>query len=149
MPYYKLQPEVPGELHRQTTLDRSTRPPKAINLKVLFLGWMGDDLLDIFPCFFVTDQLKVCIEINGLTGCSFETFELEIGEDAPPETSNTKFWRMVPSLWEQLADIRVNPKGYLVVSELALLVINKHKIECCDVLAVQQDGIPPYPRSAG
>ena len=138
MKYYKLQPEVPGELLMETSLDTSTHPPKVLILNVIFEAWTGDDLLDIFPCFFVTDRLKVLIEAKKLTGCSFEDFGLVIGEYAPPEASITKFWRMVPAACERSADFSTNLKGYLIVSEAALNLLKSLNVRACDVSLIEE-----------
>jgi len=39
-------------------------------------GWLGDDLLQSFPCFIVTDRLAHALRRSDLTGCSLAAVEV-------------------------------------------------------------------------
>lgn len=47
--YYRLEPEVAGELGSGTVMDVSRHPPLVSHLQFKFQGWLGDDLLETFP----------------------------------------------------------------------------------------------------
>src|SRR3954454_10828086 len=55
--YFALEPEVAGQLGDTTMLDTSVHPPVIQRLEYRFDGWLGDDLLESFPCFVVTERL--------------------------------------------------------------------------------------------
>jgi hypothetical protein len=52
-----LCPEVAAELGGNTVMDAFAHPPKVSRLHLRFMGWLGDDLLETFPCFLVTSRL--------------------------------------------------------------------------------------------
>lgn len=68
MTTYSLQPEVPGALGEGAILDRSTHPPTVSHLSVEFDDWLGDDLVEGFPAFLVTQRLSDSLTASGLTG---------------------------------------------------------------------------------
>ena len=52
-------------------MNTEVHPPVVERLNYEFRGWLGDDILESFPCFIVSDRLKVRIETEGLNGISF------------------------------------------------------------------------------
>src|SRR5688572_24685126 len=76
MRYYRLDPEVAGGLGERSILDRSTHPPKVARLHYELDGWLGDDLLQSFPCFIVTGRLRSALEAISPTGCEFAPVEV-------------------------------------------------------------------------
>ena len=79
--FYKLEPEVSGEMGGNTELDVSTHPPKVSKLHYHLDFWLGDDLLETFPCFLVTDKLRAVIEEMKATGAAFGEVEVSFGEE--------------------------------------------------------------------
>lgn len=71
--YRFIEPEVPGGFGCNTQMDSSTHPPKVNKLHFEFSGWLGDDIIESFPCFLVTESLKNRIELEKLTGIFFDT----------------------------------------------------------------------------
>ncbi len=70
--YKIIEPEVAGSLGEQAQIDNSFFPPLIKNLNYEFEGWLGDDILESFPCYIVTEQLRKGIESEGLTGINFD-----------------------------------------------------------------------------
>lgn len=70
--YCYIEPEVAGGLGRSSVLDVSEHPPVVYALEYEFEGWLGDGLLQSFPCFIVTEALAAAIRESDLTGCSFD-----------------------------------------------------------------------------
>lgn len=68
MTSYLIEPEVAGGLGPGTVMDRSTHPPRVDVLEYQFAGWMGDDLLEAFPCYVITERLAALLEQSPLTG---------------------------------------------------------------------------------
>ncbi|APF85630.1 hypothetical protein HI806_01945 [Ralstonia solanacearum] len=54
MNYFFLEPEVAGALGENTVLDASTHPPRVEKLHFEFSGWLGDAILESFPCVIAT-----------------------------------------------------------------------------------------------
>jgi hypothetical protein len=68
--YLGLEPEVPGELGKQTRLDATMHPPRVDLFHLDFTNWGGDDLVECFPCFAVTPALAAALRASGFTGFS-------------------------------------------------------------------------------
>jgi hypothetical protein len=54
MEYFQIAPEVAGGWGRNTVMDRSIHPPHVTKLHFEFDGWLGDVLLESFPCYIIT-----------------------------------------------------------------------------------------------
>lgn len=67
-----VEPEVAGGIGDKTVLDASFHPPVIHRLHYQFAGWLGDDILETFPCYIVTERLKQGIEGQALTGAIFD-----------------------------------------------------------------------------
>lgn len=67
-----IEPEVAGGLGSETQLDNTVHPPLVRKLHFMFEGWLGDDILETYPCFLVTQALKSKIENELLTGITFD-----------------------------------------------------------------------------
>lgn len=70
--YKLIETEVAGGLGEQIQMDNSFFPPLIKNLHYEFEGWLGDDILESFPCYIVTERLRDGIELGKLTGVSFD-----------------------------------------------------------------------------
>lgn len=74
--FWSLEPEVAGELGDESVLDTTVHPPRVFKLQYRFIGWLGDDLLETFPCYIVTESLASALLSARLTG--FELDEVEL-----------------------------------------------------------------------
>lgn len=71
-----MDPEVAGELGRHTVMDVRAHPPIFEKLNYEFEGWLGDVILESFPCFIVTTEAgNVLIEL-GATGIELDRVEI-------------------------------------------------------------------------
>jgi len=135
MRFYRLSPEVAGGWGRNTVADTAKHPPVVHHLHYQFDGWQGDDLLESFPCFIVTQRLAEC-----LRGTSLNGFELR-----PVETTKSDLFcdlygdRELPSFkWLHVTgsagidDLGLE-EGTLVVSQQALDFLAKFSLVKCDV----------------
>ena len=75
-----VEPEVAGFMGDQTVVDLSTHPPIVYSLDYQLDSWLGDDLLETFPCFVVTERLKQAIEAQALTGVIFDSVIISRGK---------------------------------------------------------------------
>ena len=141
MKFYKLEPEIAGEIGESSKIEYENGTiKKIIFLEYLFSDWLGDELLSTHPCHIVTENLKKDISANNLTGVKFqkikktfsdEFIELNISTDIP------EFVQIVcDNFYEDknenaLQDFYVNRYKELIVSESALKVIKKHTLNNC------------------
>jgi hypothetical protein len=56
-----IEPVVPGGLEIEPELDNSIHPPLISKCHIEFEGWLGNDILEIFPCFLISETLKIKI----------------------------------------------------------------------------------------
>src|SRR5262249_4416388 len=76
--YFRVCPEVPGELGENTVMDVSVHPPVVTHLHLVFTDWLGDCLVTAFPCFLISEDALQELRQLPLTGYSTDT--AEIGE---------------------------------------------------------------------
>lgn len=126
-----LSPEVAGELGDDTRLDSSAHPPKVYRFHHHFAGWLGDELLEAFPCFLVSSDLAKALEEAGLIGFSLDEVEVSVS----PEFQALYPGRALPEFrWLKItgenrnADFRLTSDFRLEVSSRALKVLRKFNI---------------------
>ncbi|MGW8329895.1 hypothetical protein ACWGLE_18570 [Streptomyces sp. NPDC055897] len=51
--FYRLTPEVAGGFGSRTDLDSTVHPPYVMRLHYEVADWLGDCLVQTFPCFLV------------------------------------------------------------------------------------------------
>jgi hypothetical protein len=99
MAFFWLEPEVAGSWGESTVADRTTHPPVVFNLEYEIDHWLGDDLLQTFPCYIVTERLRDALESSGFTRFSFDDVTVitsvlfkEIERDSNPSLTLPKFY---------------------------------------------------------
>lgn len=137
--YYVLEPEVPGGLGENTVLDTSVHPPIIHHLHYQFDGWLGDDILEGFPCFFCSDRLAEQFRKVGLKGFYLEEFETSTSDEFKelfPETILPKFyWLKITGVLGD--DFLLSANHRLVVSEAVISILKAFNIAHCDIVDYQ------------
>jgi hypothetical protein len=136
MAHYRLSPEVAGGLGPDTELDTTEHPPTVHRLHYEFQGWLGDDLLETFPCFIATRRLCAALSASSLSG--YELTELVV-------TKSEEFEEMYPGRelpafqWLRLTgrpgieDFGPAPDASLIASEAALQLFQTFTLDHCDI----------------
>lgn len=70
--YRIIEPEVAGGFGANTKMNTKVHPPIVETLDYEFDGWLGDDFLETFPCFIVSEKLKNQLISEKLTGIKFD-----------------------------------------------------------------------------
>ncbi|OQP44872.1 hypothetical protein A4H97_10975 [Niastella yeongjuensis] len=78
---YFIEPEVSGQLGDNTNMDLSIHPPKVERLHFVFYGWLGDDLIECFPVFLITEKLKNALIISELSGYEIKDCQIEESDE--------------------------------------------------------------------
>lgn len=137
MAYFALQPEVAGGLGENTVLDASTHPPAVSKLHYSFDGWLGDELLESFPCYIVTARLRDVLEQATATGCKFADVEVtksETFEELYPGRALPEFFWLQVDGRAGADDFGVSEDFQLVVSQPTLLLMqSKANLSHCDI----------------
>lgn len=136
MRYFLLEPEVAGALGPESDMDSSVHPPRVTQLHYELQGWLGDDLLETFPCYVVTSRCKEALENAAFSGCTFapakittaDTFsELYPGRPAP-----VLHWLKVSGEAGK-SDVGLASDYRIVVSEAVLEILMKFQLDNCDI----------------
>jgi hypothetical protein len=158
--FFLLRPEVAGGWGSETVVVNRTETrfgadkfPVVTKLEYVFDDWLGDDLLESFPCFIVTETLADKLQQNALTGLKFSDVLIsasELFEDINGADGFSKlphFVRLEPqgrvafdSEYEVLNwtgdDICLGERAELIVTEKALDVLKQSNINQCDIISL-------------
>lgn len=137
--YYLLEPEVSGQFGEKSELDTNVHPPIVEKLHVIFDGWLGDDIIELFPCFIVSERLRNGIKRSALTGYQFDNiiltkskqFKEIYGERIIPNF----YWFKINGKLE-LDDFWISKNHMLSVTKQALDLLNKFNINYADISRV-------------
>lgn len=72
MKYYIIDPEVAGGFGKGTIIDQEVYPPNVKLLDYEFYGWLGDVLLESFPCYIATLNAVEELQRFPVTGVQFD-----------------------------------------------------------------------------
>ncbi|MCP4357557.1 MAG: hypothetical protein GY796_06030 [Chloroflexi bacterium] len=136
MEFFVLEPEVAGGWGKNTEADTSVYPPRVFKLHYEFSGWLGDCIIESFPCFLVTADASQAISEAHLSGYEFVNVEVsqsnEFDEFHPGYELPTWRW-LEPTGTPGKDDFAVTNKVVLVVSNRALNILKEHGLEHCNV----------------
>lgn len=140
MAYYTLEPEVAGGLGAGTVMDTTVHPPRVTRLHYEVEDWLGDDLVESFPCFLVSAPLAARLTaaglgsfaLRGVTVTTTPEADEQLGDGALPEFQ----WLDVTGVAGR-DDVGVTPNGQLVVSDKALALLREFTVDNCDVEVLQ------------
>lgn len=134
--YYLVEPEVAGGLGPATIKDRSIHPPRVTRLEYVFDGWLGDPLLEAFPCFIATRALASTLADLGASGYVerlVQVSESYLFREIQPQTELPEFVWLDLTGQPGVDDCGADASGNLVVSERVLAVLVDAGIPNADV----------------
>jgi len=134
--FHSLEPEVAGGFGQNTILDNSTHPPIVRRLHYELDGWLGDDLLESFPCYIITDRLRTLIEEVGATGYAFDSVEVTTSEQFRqlyPDRQIPRFWWLKVTGKAGVDDFGMSSEDCLVVSDrMFTAMMDNCQLDNCD-----------------
>lgn len=134
--YYYIEPEVSGGLGEKSIIDSSTHPPKVEKLHYRFEGWLGDDLLESFPCYVVSDTLKRKILNENLGGIEFRdvyTSKSDQFNELYPDKNLPDFHWLYVTGEAGISDFGIANDFRLVISNEALKILKQGQIDNADI----------------
>ncbi len=135
MKFYELEPEVAGGFGDKSAMDTSVHPPVVDRLHILVEGWLGDHLLETFPCFIVTRQLGNDLERSRLSGYNLDHVEIEKSDQFVEIYGDREFpacyWLKVTGE-PGVSDFGISDQLKLIVSGQALDVM-KNRLNHCEI----------------
>ncbi|MFM2481389.1 hypothetical protein [Celerinatantimonas sp. YJH-8] len=78
--FFVIEPEVSGGLGTNTVIDTSIHPPKVTHLNYEFDDWLGDDLVESFPCFVITSLLAKGLNEKNFSGFELDSVEISVSD---------------------------------------------------------------------
>ncbi|MHC8319084.1 hypothetical protein [Pseudomonas sp. LB3P31] len=130
--FYYIEPEIAGGFGKDTIMDASIHPPVVKNLEYRFEGWLGDELLETFPCFILTERLARRIIALRFTGFSLDSVIVSKSvsfEEMEPSTILPLFYWLKVDGKAGVSDFGVANDHRLVVSDRVVGVLNGHHIQ--------------------
>lgn len=138
---YILEPEVPGGFGNRTIINSNTHPPKILKIHFIFDGWLGDQIIECFPCYLVSSELAEILVKHGVSGFVLEDVEIEKSEtflELYPERKVPPFkWFKVTGL-EENCDVYINSENRLTVNKKVLEIILSTKPTALEVYKMNQ-----------
>jgi hypothetical protein len=118
--YKYIEPEVPASLGERTTLETNVHPPIVHTLDFQFERWLGDCLMECFPCFVVIESARKALENIKATGVYFVDMLISKGDNwdelYPGRALPKCYWAKIDGIVGQ-DDFGVAPDLRLVVSD--------------------------------
>lgn len=135
MAYYQVEPEVAGELGPHSVVDTSVHPPVVSRLEYVFTDWLGDCILETFPCYIVTDDAAAAISAAGLTGVAFDDVTVSLSDEAEELIDrDLPAWKWLKVTGQPLAtDFAISDDHRLVISDRARDILAQGGISNADI----------------
>lgn len=134
--YYFVEPEVAGGLGDNTVINTNFHPPIVTSLEYRFEGWLGDDILESFPCFIITEFLGAKLSDSKLSGITFAPVlvtQSEEFKELNPDVSIPKFfWLKVVGI-ACTDDFGLSEDHRLVISQAALDILRTAQLDNADI----------------
>ena len=138
MKFLSLEPEVAGGTGEHTVMDVCTRPPTVTRLYYEFDGWLGDDILETFPCYIISERLKNKLATTAFTGFAIADVEVTKSgefEDLHPGRELPAFYWLKITGRAGVDDFGFSEKSTLIISEQVLSLLGEFQIDNCQVEA--------------
>jgi hypothetical protein len=123
MRFFSFEPEVAGGIGPNTDLDRSVWPPTIHKLHYVFDGWLGDAILESFPCFIVTQDAAEALIRANVRGFQLDEVKISVSDqfrDLYPSRELPHF-RWLKIVGEAgVDDFGIGADHRLVISERAM-----------------------------
>ncbi|HEX8251144.1 MAG TPA: hypothetical protein VF599_23420 [Pyrinomonadaceae bacterium] len=165
MNLFLLRPEVAGGWGSETVVaNRAEIESGAATIAVVtkleyvFDDWLGDDLLESFPCFIVTETLAEKLKNNSLSGLKFSDVLISVSElfedinGVETFSGLPAFVRLEPQgkasfdveykiLDWSGDDFCLGDKADLIVTEKALGILKEGSLDQCDIISLKDAGL--------
>jgi hypothetical protein len=131
MNFTVVEPEVAGGWGPNTAADVSVHPPRVTRLHYELEEWLGDDILESFPCFIVSDRLARELMRSALSGFALAAVEVStspVFEELYPNRELPTFHWLKVSGQAALDDFGLAADYRLVASQPAVEILSGFNI---------------------
>jgi len=151
---YSLRPEVAGGWGPRTVVANRAQiesgvagVPEVAYLHYEFEDWLGDELLEAWPCYIITERLAADLSGRDLTGVRLGPVEASVSalfQDIHGDRRLPVFVRLMPEGKASLGDggevlgwsghdACLSETGRLVVTERFLDTLRRHQFHHCEI----------------
>jgi hypothetical protein len=127
--YLIVQPEVISGIGENTTGNNLGSQDQITNLHIEMEDWLGDDLMECFPCYIVTENFKKIFSEKKNSGYIFDDLEITFGEyfedNFQLEVDLPKFYWLKITGIKNDSDVFIDEKLKLNVSNQFLDILKK------------------------
>ncbi|MCP3878209.1 MAG: hypothetical protein GY701_07435 [Sulfitobacter sp.] len=114
-------------------MDTKVHPPRVDRLHYVFSGWLGDDIVESFPCFVVSGQLANAIDRSLLTGAELDYVEVSLDPQFeklfPDIAAQFPAWRWLrPNGQPGVDDFWLDEQAQLHLSESAYELLQQFSV---------------------
>jgi hypothetical protein len=138
--FFRVGPEVAGEIGSGSVVDMATRPPAVKKLQYLFHGWLGDCILESIAVYIVTQKAAADLEASGLTGYTLQDVDTVVSEEfieLQPETMLPEFrWLRIHET-AGVDDFFMSRGIDLIVSSAALSILQGQGLQHAEIKSWQ------------
>jgi len=133
--FYYVEPEVAGELGPSSVVDTTSHPPVVSRLEYRFTDWLGDGIVESFPCYIVTDELAKKLSEANVTGLAFDEVTVTLSPEADELIDQPiPSWKWLKVTGQAFRDdIGVSDDHRLVASDRALDVFRQGGLANADI----------------
>lgn len=142
--YHALQSDVPDENGEHMQLDTSVHPPRIIHLHLTLDNWDGDEIIESFPVYVVTDRLGKALSNAGLSSFTLRNAEITLAPEEQAVLDRHGISELPNFQWLDVTGtagrdaLGITDRVQLVVSDSALAVLQQFRMEHC--LVEEYDG---------
>ncbi len=137
--HYNVEPEVAGQLGPNSRLDTSTFPPKVHKLEYIFDGWLGDAILESFPCFLLRKDAADAWVASGVNGFDLDIVSVgksAVFEDLYPGRDLPQFYWLKPKGLPTIDDVALSEKNVLVLSKKAIEALRPFGLDNAEIVEI-------------
>jgi hypothetical protein len=129
--YFTVQPEVIVGLGASTEFREKSSPFKPVTkLHIHLEDWLGDDLMECYPCYIVTEKLKKLLDANSFKGFVFTEMEVTKAENCdnnyhPNNPLPNLYWLQIRGR-KNIDDIYINDSNHLNIADTFLTFLKSN-----------------------
>jgi hypothetical protein len=134
--YFAIEPEVAGGFGDSTEMDHTKSPPEVLRLEYRMDGWLGDPILETFPCYIITEETAEELRIKGLSGFYFDDVAVTFSEtftEVYPDKAVPNFKWMKITGKPGIDDAFISIDNILVISKDLLEILQSYGMKNADV----------------
>lgn len=136
---WRIDPEVAGDIGPRTVMDTEFHPPRVTRLHYAFDTWLGDDIVQLFPCVIVSERLADALVSAGCSGVALDAVEVTLSDECAVMDPGL-LDRLPPFRWLRAGESVENDVAIvgaeLFVSDAALRVLKSFRLDHAEVFEV-------------